>query len=270
MLIHWLATFFVLLPSDFVLVYSRVLPKSHEDQQWTSSAVDGADDGTRRDELLGSSLNTRAAQASINIRKVSIYSDRQQAIGHRRSVKTGVSFEEKDYQKDLRMIAALSKIAKVRVAEEDPFIIAQRLKESKISAQAKAMYSPNNYNFRENTVEITGTPSNISSPLSSDSTSSNAFNKEVKQRSLRCEAQGGIYITDINEYVPSYICKLGSNTLFLASKRFWHDCRNNLDLSVDDDTLRRLINVSATKSRPRMVEVILALKPDGKNYEIRN
>ncbi|XP_014482070.1 PREDICTED: uncharacterized protein LOC106748247 [Dinoponera quadriceps] len=282
--IRWLTIIFGLV-SGFIPVYSRTLPKGHEDQRWTTgSAIDSVDDGSGEEEdpSFKPSLDTSGTiEASIKIQKAPVRLDCQGATGHRREREASSEKEEhrnqflrcKDCQRDARMIAALSRIAKVRVAGGDPVITARRSKETGIDARGKSTYSLDDDNSAGNTVENTRVTSSITPlGLSSNGVSNRAANGEIKQRSVRCRAKGDVYITDVGENVPSYTCKLGNNVFLLASKRFRRDRRNNLDVGVDDDTLRRLNNASlaSTEINPRTIEVVLALKPDGEDYEIRN
>lgn len=272
MLIRWLT---ILVLPGFILVHSYTIPTSHKGhQQWTGSAVDSANNNTRREELHVTSFNAGIAEVSIETQKVPVHLSHQEAIDHGRKAGRGVSFEKKDRWKEAGTIAALSKIASVRVAKEDSLIIARRLRETKDNAaRGRFTHLRNNDNSAGNTTEYTKmTPPNTSLQLSPNDIFNRASNDNVMQRSVRCQVKGDIYIADIDENVPSYTCKFGNIIFLLASKRFRCDRRNSLDLSIDDDALRRLMNVTftSTESRRHIIEVVLALKPDGENYQVRN
>lgn len=267
MLILWSTIFVVLVPSRFIVVHSRALPMNYEEsQQWTSSVVDSANGDIGQEELLGLSFKA-GATLLVEDRKVPVCSDHHDVTikeHHRRDI--GVSSEENGHQKKRHTLVSLLKGPGVQVADKD-FVIGRRSKKTKVDVRRKAL--PNNNNSAGN---ITVTPSNTSFQISPNDTSNRASNNRSQQRFIRCQVTRDIYITDVNENLPSYACKLGNNTLFFSSKRFSRGRINSLDVSVDDDTLRRLNNNSSapTGNISHIIEVILALKFDSENYEVHH
>lgn len=170
------------------------------------------------------------------------------------------------------MIAALSKIAKVRSFEEDPASIGRSLMANVYNAARKeSSYLQNGVSAKD--IEAPALlDTKLSSKLSSNSISDNPSSNETGREHFHCRAIQDVYIPDIKENVPSYACTSGGKTFILSSKRFFQDRRSSLRVNIDDDTLCKLNDsvVIFTKNRFNVIPAILILKPGNGNYDIRN
>lgn len=237
--------------------------------------IDNANHTAYQDKLLGSLFEAATIESSVKAEKVPVYLDCQGTItrkSKRRDI--GNIFSEKEnYQKEDRTFENSLESVNI-LASSKNVNVTKCLKKAKIvpyALQKKSTHLANNNSAENNVERTTVTPSNTSFQIFLNDTSNHASDNRSKQ-SIQCEVTRNIYIRDINETIPSYACKLGNSTFFLSSKRFSSDYRNKLDVSIDKDTLRRLVNESLTSTEnfPRVIEVVLALKSIGKNYEIHH
>lgn len=256
MSIQWLTIFLVLM--DLVLIDSSQLSASNvENKQWTND--DSANDVSRSNGQF-ETFKVGDAEVPIGIQKAPVRSNGQKTIGQRRNAETEVSSEKKDDHE--RMIAALSKIAKIQLAEEDSNLSTRRDLMAKIYDAARV----------RNIASVKSTDESTLVDIPFGGYLDGGSNGRIEQQNFHCQAIRDVYISDIEEYVPAYACKYGSRTFVLSSKRFLQDRRSSLDVNVDEDTLRKLSSSSTVpiNGRFNVIPATLVLKPGHENYEIRD
>lgn len=238
MLIRWLTIFLPL--ADFILIDSDGLSVNNTER----SSLSKFDD----------------SETSIEAQKIPTLLNHQETTWQEEN--RGVSSRRTNY-----LIAALSKIAKIRSSEEDPASIGRDLTTTAYNAR-ESTYFRNGVSVKDAGALL---DTELSSELSSN-ISDNLSGDEIGRENFHCRAIRDIYIPEIKENIPSYACTTGSKTFILSSKRFFQDRRSSLHINIDDDTLRELNDPAITpaSSRFNVIPAVLILQPGHENYDIRN
>lgn len=241
MLIRWLTIFPLL--ADLILIDSDGLPVNNTGR---SSLSEFDDSG-----------------ASMEAQKIPTLLDHQETTCHEED--KGMSSGRTDY-----LIAVLSKIAKIRLFEEDPASVGRDLTTNSYNAARESVYLRNGVSVKDTEASAL-LDTKLFSKLSSN-ISDNSSGDEIGQENFHCRAIRDIYIPEIKENIPSYACTAGNKTFILSSKRFFQDRRSSLHVNIDDDMLRKLNDSAITpaSSRFNVIPAILILKPGHENYDIHN
>lgn len=258
---RWLTIF--LLSANLILIGSDGLPVTNVDTEdkWINTDAKDINHPNGESDSLS---NFNDSGASIETQKIPTLSHHQETKSHRHKEDEKMSSERKDY-----LIAALSKIAKVRSFEEDPALIRRNLMANVYNAARDESAYLRNGISAKNIGALTPLDTKISSYNGiSDNSSSNGTGQE----NLYCRAIRDVYIAEIKENVPSYACTSEGKTFILSSKRFLQDRRNSLRVNIDDDTLRKLNDpvTTLTNNRFNIIPAILILKPGHDDYDIHN
>lgn len=197
------------------------------------------------------SSKTTGYYLSKRIKKFPINLNNNETINQSYNKSKGIKEKEEDNYK--KLIATLSKIAKVQSTGKD----------SSTSEQVKV----------PNVSVKNGKEPTFLDTKSSSRSHYNTSDTGVKQRSVRCYAiPKPAYIPEINEFIFAYACKLKNKIFILSSKRFFEDRRTSVYVSIDDETLDK-INSPATDAengKLRIISTTLALQKPGHNYYVRN
>ncbi|XP_028046968.2 uncharacterized protein LOC114254592 [Monomorium pharaonis] len=255
---RWLTIFLLL--ANFILIDSNGLPMINVDveDKWISTDAGNVNCPNGGSDSLPSFNDS---EASIQTQKCSTLLNQQRTKSHRHKEDEKVSSEKRNY-----LIATLSKIAKVRSFEEDPVSIKRTLMYDAV--RDKSAYAQNGISAK-NMGTLTPLDAKISSELLSNGILSvNPLSNKIGRKN--CRAIRDVYVPEIKENVPSYACTSEGKTFILSSKRFLQDRRDNLRVSIDDDTLRKLNDpaVALTNGRFNIIPAILILKPGHDNYDI--
>lgn len=255
--------FFVL--TTLILIDSNGLPaNSIKNRQEAEN--DSADNINYSNERLNSFVKSEVnnSKESTETRKIPTCLN-QETTGQCKNEEISTS-TEKNYQ---YLINALSKIANVRYAQEDSVVTRQH----SMFTMTRKIYLC----ICRVSTSIRGPTSSqpkLSSKPNSEDTFNDTLNDELRRRNFHCHAIQDIYIPEMKEKIPSYVCTFGENleTFILSSKRFFQDHRNNLRINIDNDILRKLSNsaITPTNSQFKIIPAALVLKHQHENYYIRN
>lgn len=245
--IYWLIIFFTLI--NFIPINSK--PANYADNKSRIS-----DHRNRLNMSINSTINDLEAPIKI---EETLHNQNKRKI---RRTEEELSSKKEDY---LRAIAALSKIAKVQQFDENSTVIREDLithtdndteKKSGYSANDTAPWMITEIPFTDVSLE----------PLFNGKID----NDGIKQENFQCEPTESVYIPEIKEFVPSYMCKFGIKMFMLSSKGFFEDLKGNLSIKVDEDMLRKIGNFSVTsgKKQLQIIPAILSIKQDHKDYNI--
>lgn len=260
--------FFVL--TIFILIVSNGLPANCTEkgrgQRAEDDRVDNINYSDKRPNSLSKANNFKG---STETRKIPTCLN-QETTGHRRNKNGKMSkCAEKNYQ---YLINALSRLAKIRSSQEDP-VVTEQHSMANVYNDAKniSTYLQSRVSAK-NTGEPTSFDTKSSSKLISEDTFNKTSNDERQRGNFHCHAIQDIYIPEAKEKIPSYTCIFGNNTFILSSKRFFQDRRNNLHISIDNDTLRKLNSstITLTNNQFNIIPAILVLNPWHENYDIRS
>lgn len=260
MLIRWLTIFLLL--AAFILISSNGLPVNNTDTkdkiQWSDTIKDVNLLNGRPDSL--SKLPNDSGTLIEDQEIPTLLNHQETKNQHKEDERTSGRM---DY-----LIAALSKIAKVRF-EEESVPIQQDLTTNVYNAAQKSTDLRNGVSVKD-----TGTSTlhgaKLSSKLSSNGISYNSSSNGMEQENFHCQHIQDIYIAEIKENVPSYLCITGSKWFILASKRFFQDLRNSLHVNVDGDILRKLKNsASFARNQFNVIPAVLILKSGHEDYDVR-
>ncbi|XP_076658022.1 uncharacterized protein LOC143362068 [Halictus rubicundus] len=142
--------------------------------------------------------------------------------------------------KQLCLIFSLSKIAKVHVAEE-------RDQNSKTSVFPGAW----NEHFGIEKLEVNEDHYGRGNFVGSSK-------KDLKSPNVHCRAIRDVYIAEAKRKLPAFVCKFHNKTFVLSSTRFFQDRRPYLDMNVNEDVFKNVVQTRKV-SRSNELSVIPAL-----------
>lgn len=180
-------------------------------------------------------------------------------------------------QADLAMYEALSKIAKVQIADPriDHSTGSGNNEGNGRRASLPRFHDPVDDGTSKRIYSNFGPTRNLKNGGRTGPTASivNSGRLPVVQRKFHCRPVRDIYIPKVEKRMPAYLCTLGNRAFVISSERFLKDTRDHFEVSLDEGTFRRLKPLApespALTSGVSVLPATLVLKPGENGYTVR-